>query len=344
MEIIRTHLDDIFKCYSTSALVADGDLKLLFATEDKGPCYSYSAADLSKKEVVWEGPGGTMSIVEIPGKSGEFLAVQQFFPTFNAPDSIIVWGKYVNGQWVIEKFIDLPYVHRFDILHVDGVNYFVAGTLCTSKKDRDDWSDPGKILVGILSETNTGNIELISVQDQLTRHHGYSRGYWNGKRSGFFTADEGVYVLTPTSDPISTWKTEKLIDRRVSDISVFDVDGDGVDELVTIEPFHGNMFCVNKLIDGEYKVVYQYPNEIDFAHVVWAGLFNGKPTIFGGVRRMNKELFMIRYNQETKQYDLKEIENGGGPSNIFIVNQPDGDLILCPNREKGEAIVYKVKE
>jgi hypothetical protein len=96
MEIKRTHLDDIFKCYSTCALVADGDLKLMFATEDKGPCYSYSAADLSKKEVVWEGPGGTMSIVEIPGKSGEFLAVQQFFPTFNAPDSVIVWGKYVE--------------------------------------------------------------------------------------------------------------------------------------------------------------------------------------------------------------------------------------------------------
>ena len=348
MEIRRIHLYDIHKCYVTTAIKAGGELKFLFATEDKGPCYSYNysnaANDHRKKETVWEGPGGTMSIVEIPGKQGEFLAVQKFFPTFNASEAQIVWGKYVDGCWEVSKFIDLPYIHRLDLLHFEGVNYFVGGTLCTSKKDLDDWSNPGKILVGVLPNENTGKLDLMSVQDQLTRHHGYSRGYWKGKLSSFFTADEGVYILTPSKMPIREWKAEKLLNRRISDISVFDLDGDGEDELVTIEPFHGNAFCIYKKIDREYHVIYQYPHEVDFLHVVWAGLFNGIPTVFGGVRRMNKELFMIRYNKDTGQYDITEIEYGGGPSNIFVVNQEDGDLIMCANRERGQAVVYKVKE
>jgi len=344
MKIERQHLADIFKCYSTTAMKIDGELKILFATEDKGPCYSFSKDNWSHQETVWEGPGGTMSIVEIPNKPGEFLAVQQFFPTFFAPESIIIWGKYVDNQWQIHKFMDLPYVHRFDILHVEGINYFVAGTLCTSKKDRDDWSDPGKILVGVLPDNFDQKMELVAIKDQLTRHHGYNRGYWKGEKVGFFTADEGVFILYPPTKKSPQWRLEQLMDRRVSDISVFDLDGDGEDEIVTIEPFHGNQFNINKWNGTEYEVVYQYPFEMDFAHVVWTGLFNGKPTCFGGARRMNKEFFMIRYNQQSNQYETTEIENGGGPSNIFVQSQADGDLILCANREKGEAIVYKVRE
>jgi len=344
MKVNRMYLTDIFKCYSTTAMMIEGELTAIFATESQGPAYSFRGKNFEKQETVWEGPGGTMSIVPIPGRSQEFLAVQEFFPTFNAPESVIVWGKYEDGQWDIQKFIDLPYVHRFDLLEVEGVIYFVAGTLATSKKDKEDWSDPGKILVGILPKSADQPMELTAIQEKLTRHHGYSRGYWKGNRVGFFTADEGIYVATPPHAGQPEWNVEKLLDGRVSDVFVFDVDEDGEDEMITIEPFHGNEFNIRKFTGETYEKIFSYPHELDFAHVVWAGLFNGKPTIFGAARRVNKELFMIRYNKETKQYDVTELERGGGPSNIFVVNQPDGDLILCANREVGEAIIYKIEE
>lgn len=341
MEYMKHHCADIFKCYSTSAMQIDGKWHYLFATEDKGVCMDFSD-DFKLNGTVWEGPGGTMSIVPIPGKPNQFLAVQEFFPTFNAPNAKIVWVEYIDEAWVVHPFIDLPYVHRFDLLHRDGVTYFVAGSLCTSKQDRDDWSDPGKILVGILPDHWTKPMELKSVKDKLTRHHGYSRGKWEGKLAGFFTADEGVFALIPPGEGDLDWNVTQLMDRRVSDISVFDIDGDGVDELITIEPFHGNAYVVSKLIGNEYVEVYRYPGELDFAHVVWGGKLNGIPTLLGAARRLNKELFMIRYD-ETKGFVTTVLETGFGPSNIFVVNRKDGDHILVCNREQGEAAVFTTK-
>ena len=50
-----------------------GELRHVVATEGVGPCVSFSDADRSA-ETVWEGPGGTMNIVPLPGGKDEFLA------------------------------------------------------------------------------------------------------------------------------------------------------------------------------------------------------------------------------------------------------------------------------
>jgi len=343
MEIIKHHCADLFKCYSTTAMLIEGKWHYLFATEDKGQCLDFSGDDFTQNGIVWDGPGGTMSIIPIPGKENQFLAVQEFFPTFNAPGAKIVWGEYTAAGWVIHPFIDLPYVHRFDLMQRDGVTYFVAGTLATSKQDRDDWSDPGKIMVGILPASWDQPMELKSVKDQLTRHHGYSRGKWDNLPASFFTADEGVFALIPPQKGHTDWRVDQLMSQRVSDIAVFDIDGDGIDELITIEPFHGNAFVIRKAVNHEYVEVYRYPTELDFAHVVWGGKLNGIPTILGGARRLNKEFFSIRHDKE-QGYVTTVLETGFGPSNIYVVPREGGDHILLCNREQGEAAVLVTKD
>lgn len=47
-----------------------------------------------KKQNVWTIPGGCMSIVPIPGKEKEFLAVQEFYLKVTPSLAKIVWGKY----------------------------------------------------------------------------------------------------------------------------------------------------------------------------------------------------------------------------------------------------------
>lgn len=83
-----------------------------------------------------------MSIIPIPEKNGDFLAVQRFFPTFQSEDAEIVWGRYENGKWEIKTLFKLPYLHRFDILEANGKLYFLGAVLCNSKQFKDDWSDP----------------------------------------------------------------------------------------------------------------------------------------------------------------------------------------------------------
>ena len=81
MKIEKKFLTNLFRCYATSSTVVNGERVILLATEGEGACYSYSGEEF-KQNTVWDGPGGTMSIVSVPGENGDFLAVQNFFPTF----------------------------------------------------------------------------------------------------------------------------------------------------------------------------------------------------------------------------------------------------------------------
>lgn len=345
MKFEKKFLTSLHRCYATSTTTINGEKRILIATEGEGQCYMYSGIDFDQS-TVWEGPGGTMSIVAVPGKNGDFLAVQNFFPTFQSENAEIVWAKpEENYKWSIKTILKLPYVHRFDILSVNGINYFIGATLCTSKKYKDDWSDPGKIYIAVLPEDLNSPIELKVIKDGLTKNHGYTRAIWNGKIAGIVTSEEGVFAIIPPQCEHGEWTIETVMEKSVSDIAIIDIDEDGEDEIVTIEPFHGGNFIINKKINGEYKAIYKYPKEMDFGHVVWGGKLRGIPTIIGGYRRFEKELFYIQC-KDKKELEFKTgvIEAGTGPSNIAVINEKDKDIIIAANREIGEAALYFVTE
>ena len=345
MKFEKKVLTDLHRCYATSSTIIDGEHKILLATEGEGACYMYSGPDFTQS-TVWDAPGGTMSIVAIPGKNGDFLAVQNFFPTFQSEKATIVWAKpQSDGSWKVTTVLDLPYVHRFDILTVGKVNYIIAATLCTSKAFKEDWSDPGKIYVGVLPEDLTQPIELKVIKEGLTKNHGYCRATWQHKMAGIVTCEEGVFVVTPPNKQDEEWQVEQLLDRPVSDIALVDIDEDGEDELITIEAFHGGDFIINKKIKGRYEVVFKYPKEMDFGHVVWGGKLRGIPTIIGGYRRVEQELFYIQCeSKEPLVFKTGTIDAGTGPSNIAVLNEQDKDIIIAANREIGEATLYFVTD
>lgn len=345
MKYEKKILTELYRCYAVSSTVIDGENKILFATEGEGPCYSYSGEDY-KQSIVWDAPGGTMSMVKVPGKNGDFLAVQNFFPTFKSEKATIVWAKpEKDDRWTVKTILNLPYVHRFDILTANGVNYFLGSVLCNSKTSKDDWSDPGKVYVGVLPEDLNKPIELKVIKEGLTKNHGYCRTFWNGKMSGIVTSEEGAFVITPPQSKDDTWSIEQVLDKPISDIAAVDIDQDGEDELVTIEPFHGNKFLINKKINGEYSEIYSYPKKIDFGHVVWGGKLRGIPSIIGGYRREEKELFVIQcIDREKLIFKTETIDAGTGPSNVAVINGKDKDIIMSANREIGEAALYFVTE
>lgn len=345
MKIEKKFLTNLFRCYATSSTVVNGERVILLATEGEGACYSYSGEEF-KQNTVWDGPGGTMSIVSVPGKNGDFLAVQNFFPTFQSENATIVWSKpNEDGTWETKTLFKLPYVHRFDILQANGKNYFLGATLCTTKEFKDDWSDPGKIYVGEIPDDLNEPIKLTVIKEGLTKNHGYCRTTWDNKMAGLVTCQEGVFVVTPTQDEGTEWTIKQIMNKPVSDIAVVDIDEDGEDELVTIEEFHGGNFIINKKINGEYKEIYKYPKEMDFGHVVWGGKLRGVPTIIGGYRRVEKELFIIQCeDKKNLTFKTEVIEAGVGPSNVAVINEKDRDIIISANRELGEAALYFVTD
>jgi hypothetical protein len=161
MRFEKIILDTIERCYAASVLRCQGKLFAVFASESiDGPCYAYTGENFSQKEVIWEKAGGTMSIVQIPHRDSEFIAVQHFFPGFESAEAKLVWGKRTSSGWVVKDLADLPFVHRFDLFPVEDETLLFAATLCSSKKDREDWSDPGKILVGRLPDKPEDGVEF----------------------------------------------------------------------------------------------------------------------------------------------------------------------------------------
>lgn len=345
MRYEKKFLTNLHRCYATSSTYVNEERYILLATEGEGACYSYKGENF-EQETVWDGPGGTMSMIPVPGKNGDFLAVQNFFPTFQSENATIVWARPAeDGKWDVKDLFKLPYVHRFDILEANGKCYFIGATLCTTKEFKEDWSNPGKIYVGEIPEDLNTPIELSVIKEGLTKNHGYCRTTWNGVMAGIVTCEEGVFVVTPPQNNNEEWKLEQIMNRPTSDIAVVDIDGDGEDELVTIEDFHGGNFLINKKIDGEYKVIYKYPKEMDFGHVVWGGELRGIPSIIGGYRRNEKELFVIQCDDKEKlTFKTEVIEAGVGPSNVAVINDKDRDIIISANRELGEAALYFVTE
>ncbi len=335
MEFKKQVIDDIFKCYAVSAINKSGEINLIFAGEGDGSCHIYSGNDFSKKDTIWNGGGGTMSIV--PLENGNFLASQGFYSMIDAKDSRVV---LVNNKLKTEVIAELPYLHRFDILKGGEKNYFLGATLSSGKETKEDWSKPGKLFVSELHNNigESNKLKLTILKEGLTKNHGYSKGYSDGKQAGFIGAEEGLFVVIPPQNNDSGWEIKQLLDFPVSDVAVIDIDEDGEDELAIIEPFHGNKFNIYKKIAGNYTKVYSYDIEMDFYHAVFATTIKNKPAIIGGARRNQQQLFCITF--ENNSFKSYVIDENVGPSNVYSIKIDDRDVIMSANREIGQAAIY----
>ena len=344
MRFEKTHLDDIVRCYCTSHIVIDGKLYAFFASENpNSECYSYTGEHFENKETVWKDDrGGCMSIIPFKERTGEFLAVNEFYLKISPSASKLVWGKKTEDGWKVKDVFNLPYLHRFDIYHVDGKDYVICATIARDKANKEDWSRPGQIYVGeIPADLENENIVLRQIGDGYYRNHGYSRGTYEGRDCGYFGSDYGIVRVTPPHDG-KDWEVTRILEGNISEVALADIDGDGNEEIMTIEPFHGNCIHVYKLKDGKYEVDYTYPNEIDFAHALVGTTLTGKPCFVAGIRRVNCEAFVLTY--ENGEYKVTTVETGIGPANLDVVHHDGREFIFAANHTKNEAAIYEVKE
>lgn len=341
MKIEKIKLDDVKRCYCASNIFMNNENHILYASEDPNVvCEMFSGKDFEKKEIVWNEPGGCMSIIPIPGKEGEFLAVQEFYLKVSPSLAKIVWGKYTDNGWEVKDVLHMPYIHRFDIYNKNGVNYFIGATIATTKQDKNDWSVPGRIYTGVLPENPSEGIELSILCDGLFRNHGYWHAKEHGEDVGYFGSDQGIMRVTAPDGVDGTWTCEKIMDGHIGEIATIDIDNDGEDEIMTIEEFHGDTIKIYKKKDGKYEEVYRYDNKIDFAHTLVGAKLAGVNTFLAGVRREEAEIFYVQFVDG--KFVTTVVEKGVGPANLCVVNEVDRDLIVAANHTKNEAAVYVV--
>lgn len=348
MKIRKKVLMKMNSCYAVNVINRNGEKLCLAAPDDHGAAKAVNIESY-REEIVWKEPSGTMGFV--PLNDGEFLSIQNFFPVFDSKHSVLVKGKYVEGVgWVIRPFLHIPYMHRADILHKNGKNYLIICTLCSGKKSVDDWSDPGKVFVGILPEDAKDTeeniyeeIELECVLEGQVKNHGYFKVKDRDGEAALVSSENGMFEIRPPETTSGEWKITKLLANPTGDVAVCDIDQDGCMEYLVVTPFHGTALSIYKRVGNEMEIVWQKDAGIRFGHVAWAGEIMGKPAFIGGCREGDASLLLIRYDENAEgKYKVTIIDEGQGPANICVLHENGKDTIFTANGSVGEVTAYEI--
>lgn len=333
------------KCYSIAPLQYQEAPHILVAAEKTDRCILFDAKG-EEKATVWDGPGGVMTMVQVPGTDGQFLATQKFYsPNDSKEAKIVIAEPDKMGKWSVRTLVDLPFVHRFDILKCNGKQYLIACALKSGHEYKDDWTKPGKVYAAQLPEDLSGydsehQLELQVIQDNMLKNHGYYKIREDGKESALICSENGVFRFYPPEDADGTWKIEQLLDIPASDATMIDLDQDGEKELVVLAPFHGSDLSIYKKTKDGYEKVYDYPEKAEFLHAIWSGQICGTNTAVIGYRKGARRLMAFTWDVEKQDYAFKTLDEDCGPANVYGYQLDGRDILIAANREIDEVAMY----
>lgn len=345
MKINKKVLANLEKCYSIAPLNYKGRFHILVAAEKQAQCLMFSS-DGELEETVWEGPGGTMTMVQVPGTNGQFLATQKFYsPNDSKEAKIVVVTPKEKEQWEVRTLTDLPHVHRFDILQRNGITYLIACTLKSGHEFKDDWTMPGKIYAAVLPEDlssfHEGNqLKMEVIKEELLKNHGYYKVLEDGAETSVISSEQGVFQVIPPESSDRKWDIHQLLDTPSSDGLLIDLDEDGEKELVVLSPFHGETISIYHKEKEHYKKVYEFPEPAEFTHAIWGGNLCGKPAVVIGHRQGKRNLMAFHYDKESKSYEMEIIDKNCGSANVYHYINQEKDIIIAANREINEIAMY----
>ena len=367
MKVEKKVISNLEKCYAMSELNHQGKRYFLVAAEKNNPCYLFSESG-EKLDTVWTGPGGVMTMTQVPGSDGQFLSTRKFYSPNDSRDASIViatpktsvdmglkkdgFGLEFNERidWEIRTLCDAPFVHRFGILNRNGINYLFVCCLKSGHEYKNDWRFPGECFAAVLPDDLSGfdknhQLHLKKIKSGLLRNHGYCKISWNGHDAALIGCEQGTFLFSPPAGPDQDWDIRQICSIPASDSVLLDFDGDGKPELGTISPFHGNSLTIYHLDEfGNYIPCWKLPDpesETEMLHATWAGNLLNKPTWVVGWRKGTRKTIAITF--ENGAYQTQVIDENTGCANVLhFVNSAGQDVIVATNREIDEAAMYTI--
>jgi hypothetical protein len=327
---------NIESVYTANAFQVGADTFVAAGSETKPEVYLYNLATETTSPV--NGcPGGVMSFIPIPGSPDLFFSIMGLFPPFIGAEAGVFMHRRLGDEWKSQKAMDLPFAHRCEILHRNGKNYLFAASVSKHKENPPDWSKPGEMYLVCLEENISLPLKPEMIDNSLTRNHGMLRTKINGIETVVISGAEGIFYFEQLTG--DKWAKKLLFENEVSEFGFVDLDGDGHDELVTIEPFHGEALNVYKKNGQNWEI--KFSDTLSFGHGLSCGYFSNEPVIVVGNRRGSFTLDLFKVNDFSKgEFSRTVIEEDAGPTQTQVFTANGTDYILSANQKKNEVAIY----
>ena len=335
MELNRRILLDVEQVYTANAFKI-GDETFIAAGSETTPQVFLYNLKTGVSQLVSDCPGGVMSFVPTPGNPDLFFSIMGLFPPFVGADAGLFMHQKLSDGWKTVKQMPLPFAHRCDIIEHNGRNWLFAASVSKFKDNPADWSRKGEVYV--IGFDKNGRPEAPQLlYSELTKNHGMMKYVINGSQTICVSGVEGIFGFIPEGD--GKWKIRQLFDREVSEFWFIDLNGDGRDELVTIEPFHGETLNVYSKEGYGWKL--NFTDSLSFGHGLSCGMFRGEPIIAAGNRRGSFTLDLFTVEDFAKgRYRRHRIEQDAGPTQTLVFNADGVDYILSANQRQNQVALY----
>ncbi|MGN1381756.1 MAG: hypothetical protein ACI4W2_02950 [Eubacterium sp.] len=338
---------ELDRCYAIAPLRYKNQNHILVAAEKVNKCYLFDTNG-HVEDTVWDAPGGTMSMIQVPDTDGWFLATHQFYSPNDGAKAHIVLVRPSENGWKVQTIKNLPFCHRFSIITRGGVNYLIACTIKNAHKYKDDWRFPGKIWVGELpadleNYNEDHQVAMTVIKDGLLKNHGYFSVHTSDGDYSLVGAENGVFRVMPPKERGGEWTIDQLTAEPASDMAIGDFDGDGQEELITISPFHGDTISVfHKDADGDYDKVWECPFKMPFAHSIWARNFFGRDEAIIGCRKGGRDI--VEFYWENGEYKTNILMHDVGSANIYPFEENGKMKLVSTNREINQIAFYNLEQ
>ena len=347
MDFTRSTVARIDMPYPLGTLTLDGERCVVASTEDHGPIL-LSRPPYQEAHPVVEGPGGSMALVEDPDRPGELFAIMGCFLGYRFQTGAVYHllrdGPRAGDPWRATRILELPFAHRIAPVRRGGARWLLAASLAADKRDPADWSQPGTLVASRMPKKPGDPWEFAPVLSGIHRHHGMRAGRFMGRPCILVSGTEGLFAADLSTDG-TRWDFERVMESEVSEIAVLDIDGDGVEELVTIEPFHGNTLRIYRRDASRWSRIWE--TGLEFGHCLWAGSFGGAPGILASNRAGNRDLLLFQWkghapaDRGLPDPERTVVDAGVGAANMLVLEHGGGELIFSTNQVTGEIACYR---
>jgi hypothetical protein len=327
---------NIESVYTANAFQIGSEMFVAAGSETKPEVYLYNLTT-GNSSLVTGCPGGVMSFIPVPGNPELFFSIMGLFPPFIGAEAGVFIHRRTGDKWETQKAMDLPFAHRCEILNRNGKNYLFAASVSKHKENPDDWSKTGEMYLIRLEDDIKLPLKPEIIDNSLTRNHGMLRKSIEGTETVCMSGVDGIFYFE--QQPGDKWVKKSLFDKEVSEFCFIDLDGDGQEELVTIEPFHGEALNVYKRNGLKWEL--KFTDSLSFGHGLSCGLLNSEPVIIVGNRRGSFTLDMFKVTDfASGNFSREVLEEDSGPTQTQVFTANNTDYILSANQKKNEVAVY----